>query len=178
MEGIVSLLDEEHYRLTEGLWAELEHTFGLRGIYATPYPHFSYHVAKRYDVEGLEAALKEMAETTRPFQVRTAGLGLFTGQSPVLFIPVVRGQALSQFHQRVWEAVSPLASGEEAHYHPERWMPHITIVFGELPSEKLPGVIRLLSERAFDWQITVDNLTYIEALGQGQKSRFRFKLSG
>jgi len=41
MEGIVSLLDEEHTCLTEGLWAALEHEFGLRGISVTPFPHFS-----------------------------------------------------------------------------------------------------------------------------------------
>ncbi len=176
MEGIVSLLDEEHYRLTESLWEELERTFGLRGIYVTPYPHFSYHVAKGYDAARLETALRCVADSTRAFPVRTGGLGIFTGQSPVLYVPVVRSLALSQLHQRVWEAASPLSSGEEAYYQPESWMPHITIVFGALPSETLPAVVHLLSERDFYWQISVDNLTYIEdVVGQGQKLQFQFK---
>jgi hypothetical protein len=54
MEATVSLLDEEHYRLTVSLWSELESQFGLRGIHVTPFPHFSYHVAQEYDKESNE----------------------------------------------------------------------------------------------------------------------------
>jgi hypothetical protein len=42
MHGIVSLLDDRHYQLVENLWAELEREFSIRGVYVTPYPHFSY----------------------------------------------------------------------------------------------------------------------------------------
>jgi hypothetical protein len=44
MHGVVSLLDAAHYQAVESLWAELA-ACGLRGVYVTPFPHFSYHVA-------------------------------------------------------------------------------------------------------------------------------------
>ncbi len=61
MNGVVSLLDPEHSRMVEDVWAELDRTFGVRGVYITPYPHFSYQVAAAYDAARLETALAEFA---------------------------------------------------------------------------------------------------------------------
>lgn len=56
MHGVVSLLEDKYYRLIEDLWAELEKEFGVRGVYVTPYPHFSYQVASHYNTEVLEVS--------------------------------------------------------------------------------------------------------------------------
>ena len=90
MHGVVSLLDDEHSKLAEALWAELEKELGLRGVYVTPFSHFSYHVAQGYDVTRLEPRLRQVASHAQAFRVRTSGLGIFTGRPPVLYLPVVR----------------------------------------------------------------------------------------
>ncbi len=81
MHGIVSLLDND--QLIEELWAELEREFSVHGVYVTPYPHFSYHVAQVYDVEKIEPILQRITSNITTFKVRTSGLGVFTGTSPV-----------------------------------------------------------------------------------------------
>jgi|GEM_PF-2442734 hypothetical protein len=53
MHAIVSLLDNTYYERVEQLWAELKRKFGVQGVYATPYPHFSYHIASHYDLDKL-----------------------------------------------------------------------------------------------------------------------------
>jgi 2'-5' RNA ligase len=114
MHGVVSLLDSTHYEQVERLWAELEARFGVRGVYMTPYPHVSYHVAAAYDLARLEPILRALAGETAPFRVRTAGLGVFTGAQPVLYLPVVRTVPLSHLHARLWEALAPAAGGGNA----------------------------------------------------------------
>src|SRR5690349_2717404 len=126
MHAVVSLVDEEHYHLVEALWAELEEEFGVRGVYVTPFPHFSYQVAPEYDVERLEPILARLAQATRPFRVRTTGLGIFTGPTPILFIPVVPNPDLARFHQTVWEATTVTSASRLAYYGPDQWVPHIT----------------------------------------------------
>lgn len=42
---------------------------------------------------------------------RLAGLGLFTGLTPVLFMPVVRSPAVAAFQQAVWASAFACASG-------------------------------------------------------------------
>src|SRR6266852_9486324 len=119
MNGIVSLLDKDHYQLIEDLWAELEREFSIRGVYITPYPHFSYHVAQHYDVEKLEPVLKRITSNISTFQVKTSGLGIFTGTSPVLYIPVARSLELTQLHEELWQEVASTSFGVQQYYHPD-----------------------------------------------------------
>ena len=78
VEAVVSLLDDEHDARVRGLWKSLEERFGLQGIYSTPYPHFSYHSAERYDSVQAEMFLKREAASLEPFQVGgQRGWGLF-----------------------------------------------------------------------------------------------------
>jgi len=177
MQAVVSLLDDHHTQLTEALWRELEAQFGLRGVYTTPHPHFSYHVAHSYDLDSLVPRLDRLLHATPPFQVRTTGLGVFTGKSPVLYIPIVRSPAVTQFHRALWSELAACASGSLAYYHPEQWLPHITLGSGDIQEDLLAEAVRLLSERDFDWTITVDNLAFVEedgASGQRLGSKLTF----
>jgi 2'-5' RNA ligase len=175
MQGIVTLLDPAHYAATEALWTELAEALGLRGVYVTPFPHFSYHVAHGYARDALAAALSQAAATP-PFTVTTAGLAVFTGPAPVLYIPVVRTAALSAFHAALWEALEPAAAASQAYYAPDSWVPHITLGFGDLTRATLTEAVRLLGGRSFTWEIPVDHLAYIDDAGGTQSVAQRVSL--
>lgn len=174
MHGVVSLLDSTHYEQVARLWAELAAGFGVRGVYRTPYPHFSYHVAADYDLGRLDPILRALAGATAPFRVRTAGLGVFTGAQPVLYVPVVRTLPLSQLQARLWQAVAPTAAGSNGYYHPDRWLPHVTIGFGDVPPDRLAAIMAHLAARSFDWEIAVDHLAVIYDRGAGQIVQTRY----
>lgn len=176
MEGIVSLLDDKHYQLVENLWAELAREFGVRGVYVTPYPHFSYHVAAHYDIESLNPILERITSNIATFQVRTSGLGIFAGTIPVIYIPVVRSLELTQLHEALWQEISPAASGAQEYYHPGQWMPHITIGFGDINKENLPSIVRWLNERDSTWEITINNIAFIHDTGAEQVLKARFEI--
>jgi 2'-5' RNA ligase len=161
VQGIVSILDDTHSQKVEALWDELETQFGLR--YAcVAYPHFSYQVSEGYDVPKVAAVLAGVTRVMKPFSVFTSGLGIFTGARPVLDIRIVRSAPLTAFHNAVWNAISPYASGLHAHHYGQpNWIPHITLAIQDLTHENLPDVIRLLSERPFNWEIQVDNVTLV-----------------
>jgi len=176
MEGIVSLLDDKHYQLVEDLWTELVREFETRDVYVTPYPHFSYHIAAHYDIESLTPIIERITSNIATFQVRTSGLGIFTGATPVIYIPVVRSLELTQLHEALWQEISPTASGTQEYYHPNQWMPHITIGFGDINKENLPSIVRWLNERDFTWEITVNNIAYIQDTGTEQVLKARFDI--
>jgi 2'-5' RNA ligase len=176
MHGVVSLLDDEHHALVEHLWDELETRLGVRGLYKTPIPHFSYHVAEGYDVHLLEPILRRFASRCATFRARTAGLGVFSGDHPVLYVAVVRSPTLTALHQRLWQELGGASTGAAEYYHPERWMPHITLADGDVLKEHLPEIVRMLSARAFDWEVEVTNLSLIYDTGTTQEVRLRFDL--
>jgi 2'-5' RNA ligase len=178
MHGVTSLLDPPHYAQVERLWAALADRFGVRGVYVTPFPHFSYHVAAEYDVAQVEPILQRIARQTAPFRVQTGGLGIFPGPQPVLTIAVARSAVLAQLHARLWTALAPVATGAQEHYHPAGWMPHITIGFGDLQPAVLGEIVAWLAARDFHWELPVTNLALIYDAGSGQDVRARVALSG
>jgi 2'-5' RNA ligase superfamily len=161
MHGVVSLLDCKHYKLVEDLWSELAGEFAVSGINVQPYPHVSYQVATRYKVKSLESVLRLFAASKTSFKVRTGGLGIFTGPQPVIYIPVVRSPELTEFHQALWQEISSTGSDFLDYYRPAHWVPHITIGFGDMKKGDLSQIVRLLVERDFNWEITVDNVALI-----------------
>jgi 2'-5' RNA ligase len=177
MHGIVSLLDSKHNQLVENLWAELKREFSVDGVYVTPIPHFSYHVAQAYDVNKVEAVLKRITSNITTFKVRTSGSGIFTGASPVLYIPVVRSLELTQLHQELWEQTSTASTGKVDYYHPDQWIPHITIGFGDISKDNLSQIIPFLAERDFNWEITVNNIAFIYDTGTKQEMMSRFEIT-
>jgi 2'-5' RNA ligase len=94
----------------------------------------------------------------------------------VIYVPVVRTLELTRFHEALWPEISKAGFDIVDYYHPEQWMPHITIGMGDINKEKLGRIVQYLSERDFHWEITVDNFAFIYDTGTEQvlKSRFDF----
>lgn len=181
MHGVVSLLDERHYELVESIWREMRAELGLQGVYVTPFPHFSYQVAEHYDMEAVAEVLADSARQTPPFAVQTTGLGIFTGGLlPVVYVNVARDPHLTELHQMLWSRLAPVSTGILAYYHPQVWVPHITLGHGDITRENLPDVVRLLQAHQFAWRVPVDNvaLLYDEAESRQDQLAFRFDLTG
>lgn len=179
MQGVVSLLDDRHYARVSAIWEELGQKFDVRGLYGVHYPHFSYQIADHYDESACEHYLKELAARTRPFRIRTSGLGVFTVAMPILYIPIVRSPQLSQLHREIWQSVTQAVPGPVAHYyHPDEWVPHITLAHGDIDQQKLADIMRVLCTRNFHWDVTVNNLSIIYDTGREQGVRCRFDFSG
>lgn len=161
LEAVVAVLDEPHHQQVEALWAELRQEFDVAEVYMTPIPHFSYHVAEAYDGEALNEVLSDCARQWAPFTIRTAGLGIFTGTQPVLYVPVVRDANLTALHADLVERLQPIARQPVCHYLPRNWLPHITLTLGNIGQATLSAIVAFLHARSFDWHIPINHLTAI-----------------
>ena len=161
MNGIASLLNDPHKTQTEAIWKELEEKCGLIGVRTTPFPHFTYQVVEAYDQERLEPILKEIAHEAQPFTVLTTGLGMFTGQVPVIYLPLVKNDLLLHFHRLIWDRTKAVAQGISPFYAPDFWVPHITLGLGDITNVNLSCAIEALAFQDFNWEIRVDNLAFI-----------------
>jgi 2'-5' RNA ligase len=107
----------------------------------------------------VERVLSELAAECKPIRVKVGGLCIFTSAEPVLTLNVVRTHELDMLHRRVWDSVQGLSAGVLAYYHPDNWVPHITLAQGDLADGKLPRLVNALMNRRLDWEIVVDNIT-------------------
>lgn len=178
MEAIVSVLDQQQYDIYWEIAAEMVRRFDLEIKNDLNLPHFSYHVAERYEADRLLPLMGKMARQTEPFPIQVAGLGLFVSSEPIIYALVVRTRPLSKWHQKLWDVVEPLAQGANLYYSSENWIPHITLSNGMMTLEKLPGAIRWLSQLDFHHDVFIDNITYVPS-GENQTYRepVRFSLA-
>ena len=154
--GVVALLDDEHTIAVKALWDELEKECGLTAILETPFPHVSWHVAEGYDIEPLEEKIAQIADQTPPFMIRTAGLGVFSNETPVVYIPVVKDPNLSRLHNWIWEEAQRFGKEIRQQYSPDQWIPHITLAARDVTREDLPSIFSIFANRSFNWEIKID----------------------
>ena len=167
MDGVVTNLPEPYYTKTLKIWKELEESCGIGQVFITPVPHFSWQVAAEYDIERLKAALTPLCQATKPFTVHTSGIGIFTQPNPTVYIALVKDKRLMEFHARVYAYMRNTGRGDSPFYHPDYWMPHITLVFQDLKPENTRCVFEWLAFEPFHWQFTVDHLSVLRTL-EGQ----------
>ena len=159
MHGIISLLPQPHYDLVENIWQMLEEKCGLDGVLITPYPHFSWQISEEYLEPQTEEIVQNIVKETKPFKVRTNGLGIFSGPSPVIYIPIVKTPALNQLHQKIWKRLTPTSKGLHLLYSPQNWVPHITLIFRDKNQQAILHGLEILTFQSFDWEIEINNLS-------------------
>jgi 2'-5' RNA ligase len=158
MHGIVSILNEPHHEKVLQLWQQMRQRFGVGRPEATAVPHFSYHIAPTYDLVAVKQILQETAVFTHPFTVKTEGLGIFTGEKPVIYIPITRNPALTALHQHLWPLLQAAAQDALKYYAPNNWFPHITLGHGDITAANLGDIVTWLNGQSLAWNLKVDNL--------------------
>jgi len=158
------------------LWEELEREFGLR-IKDTHVPHFSYHVARHYDLESLDGILRHRASESAPFYVTSKALGVFPAPSPIFFLPLVLTLGLAMFHRTLWQELSYIACGNELRYQPDDWIPGIALT-PDIDKDVSAELVQFLLKRDLSWKIAVDNIAVIHDTGMKQELASRFDFAG
>ena len=78
----------------------------------------------------------------------------------------------------LWHEVNGTAGESSLLYHPDNWIPHITLAQGDISHELLPELVQMLSARSFTWTITIDNLSLIYEENGVQSVKYRFPFEG
>ena len=174
LHAIVTALTEPHDAEVIRLWKELKQTCGLQGIWELPVPHFSWMGMLGYDAAAVEQELREIAAQAHPFTARVSSLGIFTGEDPVIYLALVKDEALLRFHQLVWQRLEPHLSTPNLYYAPSVWVPHITLAIGDVTQANLACVIEQLAFRPWYWEFPVDRIGLISHPSTGKEMSFVF----
>ena len=179
MHALISLLPDTYNEKVKSIWEGLETNFGVKEVQITPYPHFSWQIAQYYAEDRLLAVMQKLSREICPFSVHTTGLGLFSGEKPVLYIPVIKSLELVRFHEKIWESLKEVGEGTSPYYHPLQWIPHISLVYQDLNEKNIGGIMKWLSAETYKWSFEVNNLAYIyEPEGKTGEIRLKVDLCG
>jgi hypothetical protein len=159
MYGVVTLLDADHLIRFSEVWDTLVRFCPGFRQQAAPLPHFSWHIAESYDLVRLQSMLSEFVRDAQTFPTRCAGLGVFTGATPIIYIRLVKDDRLAQLQRRLYERILPLSKSPSSFYTPDAWVPHISLTTDIQDPDLVACAMRNLAFRVYDWEIRVDHLT-------------------
>jgi 2'-5' RNA ligase len=176
MIAIASLLNIQANQQVQHMWDLLDVNCGLSEMKLTPLPHFTWQSAENYPLDFTEAAIRSMASSFTPFIVLTAGIGIFTGPTPVLYLALVKTQTMVNIHQMLWNELSPSGHLVNEYYAPTRWVPHITLAIRDITPQNLACAMEGLLYYPFEMEIVVNNLAVIYQVGDydGIKVKYNF----
>ena len=162
MHAIMSRLDPDTTSIVSDLWAKLYEECGLNAIYTIPTPHVTWMVADDIDLVSSESILAKIAEETSNFTLHTFGLGIFSGENPVLYLPMVKTMEMIHLHCKIWDQVGSFAKEAKLYYSPTMWVPHITLALNDLTRENLACAVDAIGFEPIELFVLVDNLIVAE----------------
>ncbi len=165
MLAITSLLTQPHALRINAVIKKLEEKFGIDDVQATLDPHLTYQLAGVKKLSSLKNVLAKIAATTEAFPAFTTGLGVFPGARPVIYIPVLRSDALNALHQRILTATAPLCLRTDKFSTPDCWLPHISLALHDTTPDLLGPVLAYLNRETYNLKISIDNLAILRQDG-------------
>ncbi len=163
MMSVIAPLDDRSYEQVEALRMELNKETGA--TYTTVQPHITLHAAENYwNLSAVIDALDSLLRTISPFRVRTASLGVYTGDLPVLVLPVLQSSPLSSLQSAVNRVVSPHCQPLSHAYEPNYWLPYVTVLHKPSPTA-LGKSVEYLAWRKLELNISINRIRLDQRIG-------------
>lgn len=178
MSTIALVLHDPAASRVRGIWSLLEAEFGLSGVHKVPFPHvtlLAFDQLTHFDVKDL---LERISQSMPPFMLETSGLGLFGAPARILYAPVVKTPVLFELHQVVCGELAKLGGQIPPLYHPERWVPHVTLAQGDTSRGTYGQAVDLVLQQDLRLSFEVRNLTLFDWIGPRYEPCDRFPLMG
>ena len=157
-------------------WAIIREVFNRADVPLTDLPHLSWHVANAYDEDVLLRQIPDLVRGFEPFTINITGIGIFTAQAPVLYLPVTKTPSVTELHGELWAQLEPISTTINPNYDPNVWIPHVTLTTGEASNDAICRVITELAHIPTRMELKVDHLAliYRDDRTSGIRNIFRF----
>jgi 2'-5' RNA ligase len=154
-------LSADHTSAIHAIIGRLRVRTGIEEV-SSPTPHLTLLVLlEAPSLREVDDTIATVAGASAPFTARARGFGAFADEDaqPVLYTPVVRGDALARLHRSLYDAFVELGARIDGHYGPDTWIPHVTICNQDLTPEHLGDLTRSLArDHMITWRLTVDHV--------------------
>ena len=162
MYAIISELNKPASEEVKSIWQQLALECELDAIFHLPTPHLTWLICEDLDIPDAVPVLSGFVSQETCFSTHTTGLGVFTGKTPVLYLPVVKTKMFLSIHQIVWNLLTPFVRLHDENYSPEAWVPHVTLALNDLTMANLHCAINHLGFKEIRIEIFIASLSIVE----------------
>ena len=176
MYSIASLFDSEPM----GAWQHLSKMCEYSGITTNEIPHFSWQTAENYQLDPVRQKMTEVCASIPPFSFTTSGLGIFTNDTKILFLIIVKTKKIMEIHELLWNELIPYSIEPRMHYSPENWIPHISLNLQKLDDEQFSCSLNELLKNNLNFEFFVKSfgILFLNPASSGIDSIIPLKMDG
>lgn len=181
MYAIISEIDQKSSEIVKCLWGRLRDACGVKAIYALPTPHFTWFSAESLDIPKTSSIIAKLAAQSERMTTYVFGLGIFSGEQPVLYLPIVKTQAMIDLHNEIWQQVQEYCDRSNDYYSPPHWLPHITLALRDLRRDNLACALESVAFEPVEMTITAENFIIVAQEGEPVSealTKYRFSARG
>ncbi len=161
MNGLISLMPDFLHEEILKIWKELNVLFGLNRVQSTLYPHVTWIISKSCDEYEIIKWLENERKKHFSFNIKTNGIGIFTGKRPAIYIQIKQNEQLIKFQKHLYNKYNPEAEDIKKLYLPENWIPHISLAIEDVNGNNISSVIKHLLPITFKHEIKITGISLV-----------------
>lgn len=159
--AVATILEIRNNPESTGAWLRIQEAFLKCGLVGPGLLHFSWHVADSYRPGQIEDCLRETARDLSVITTASTGLGIFTSEHPVLYLPVSKTRMIADMHELLWRRLGPIAENVNPYYDPSHWIPHITLAYEDAQPDQISQAASSLLKQRIVFQLKIDHIALI-----------------
>lgn len=174
--GAAFLFDRDSETALREVWQVVADAGGSNTMLGLDYPpHLTLLMAERLDFERMRGGLLRLAADTQPLEISLSGLGIFPGQSGVLYMAPVVTRELLELHTCYYSMIEQYEESLSEHYRTDLWVPHITVGYSLTP-DALSAAVNALMRVPLPKKVRIAGLTMgcFNINGQSDLSQIHF----
>ncbi len=176
--GAAFLFDEPGENALRGVWQAVADAGLSSFMLGLDYPpHLTLFMAEAMDVGALRTAWSALAERTAPLALSFPALGVFPGDSGVVYLSPTITTALLDLHSAYWQAALPYLQGLSAIYEPGVWVPHVTVGY-RLTPQQTGAAVAMIRDLALPKTLRLDGILLGAFNLEGDSQLHRIRFSG
>jgi 2'-5' RNA ligase len=161
MYAIISELDAVASVVVKDLWGRLRDACGLKAIYDLPTPHLTWFASEQLAMAAATEIIADLANRTPGLNTCVFGLGIFSGDRPVFYLPIVKSQAMIDLHDEIWARVGSVSQNANDYYAPAHWLPHITLAINDVTRDNLACALESVAFEPVELSVVAENLIIV-----------------
>lgn len=177
--ALVIPLQGDLLKITQLAWDMLDGRYKVNRIaQESPCPHITLFAGEaRNPNKNFFLAIQKLCTVTKPFTMRTNGLGVLAVESPLIYIRWMMSTALKELHSKAVQVCKENKFNLDPHYDPQTWLAKATIAFHDTQYSNLGQVLYDLKSLDFSESMEVNKLAIYSYSNKNQEVLSIFNFS-
>lgn len=157
--GILSILENKHYKEVKKLWKLFEKKYNSTGVQTFNHPNVTFQGGKTSNIQQLTNNFQGIISNIKPYEINVAEIGHFKKEA--IYLKVSNSKNLLNINKLINNFLKNYCEELFEYYNPQNWVPHITLAMNDLTIENFENAWYELNNITIEFKQTLHNICIV-----------------